>query len=133
MFKLVNKGARSNLPFSPGFIVGDCLHISGQASVSPEDGAIINGSFEEEMRRSIDNLAAILQAAGLTLDHVFSLRCYLGDAADGARHNEIFAEYFPEPRPVRSTISGVLGGKLKYELDAIAYLPATRQQAEALE
>ncbi len=133
MYKLVNKGARSHLPFSPGFIVGDCLHVSGQASVSREDGAIISGTFEEEMRRSIENLAAIVEAAGLTLDHVFSVRCYLGDSADGARHNEIFAEYFPEPRPVRSTISGVLGKRLKYELDAIAYLPATRQQAERME
>lgn len=133
MFKLVNKGAKSNLPFSPGFIVGDCLHISGQASVSREDGTIITASFEEEMRRSIDNLDAILKAAGLTLDHVFSVRCYLGDSADGVRHNEIFAEYFPEPRPVRSTISGVLGTKLKYELDAIAYIPATRQEADLID
>jgi len=130
MFKLVNKGAKSNLPFSPAFIVGDCMHISGQASVSPDDGTIISGSFEEEMRRSIENLDAILKAAGLTLNHVFSVRCYLGDAADGASHNEIFAEYFSEPRPVRSTISGVLSTKLKYELDAIAYVPATRQEAE---
>lgn len=132
MYKLVNKGAKSNRPFSPGFIVGDCLHISGQASVSREDGTIIPGTFEEEMRRSIENLDAILQAAGLTLDHVFSVRCYLGDAADGARHNEIFAEYFNEPRPVRSTISGVLSNVLKYELDAIAYVPKTRQEAEVI-
>lgn len=133
MFKLVNKGAKSNRPFSPGFIVGDCLHISGQASVSRDDGTIITASFEDEMRRSIENLDAILRAAGLTLDHVFSVRCYLGDAADGARHNEIFTEYFREPRPVRSTISGVLSTKLKYELDAIAYIPKTRQEADRIE
>ncbi|MCR8726052.1 RidA family protein [Frigidibacter sp. ROC022] len=133
MLKLVDKGAKSNRPFSPGFIAGDMLHISGQASVSRDDGTIIPGTFEEEMRRSIENLEAILKAAGLTLDHVISVRCYLGDSADGARHNEIYAEYFAEPRPVRSTISGVLGTQLKYELDAIAYVPMTRQEAQRVE
>lgn len=133
MLKLVNKGAKSNRPFSPGIIAGDFLHISGQASVSRDDGRIITDSFETEMRRSIENLEAILQAAGLTLDHVISARCYLGDGADGARHNEIYAEYFPEPRPVRTTLSGVLGSALKYEIDAIAYIHGTRQDAEVME
>ncbi len=133
MLKLVDKGARSTRPFSPGIIAGDFLHISGQASVARDDGRIINGTFEEEMRRSIENLQAILEAAGLTLDHVISVRCYLGDGADGARHNEIYAEYFAEPRPVRTTLSGVLGSALKYELDAIAYIHGTRQEAERLE
>ena len=132
MYKLVNKGARSNLPFSPGFIVGDYLHVSGQASVDRETGEIISGSFEEEVRRSIENLKAIVEAAGLTLDHVFSVRCYIGNPDDVAEHNRIYAEYFSEPRPVRSTLVQVLGTKLKYELDAIAYVPATRQEAEPI-
>ena len=128
--KIVTGGARSDLPFSPGIIVGDVLHISGQASVDREDGHIITGTFEEEMRRSIENLSAIVQAAGLSLDHVFSVRCYLASEADGAEHNRIYAEYFSDPRPVRSTIVGVLGTKLKYELDALACLRGTRQAAE---
>jgi len=130
MYKLVESGARSNLPFSPGFIVGDCLHISGQASVDREDGHVISATFEQEVRRSIENLRAILESAGSSLDHVFSVRCYLGAAADVAEHNRIYAEYFSAPPPVRTTLVNVLGAGLKYELDAIAYLPATRQQAE---
>lgn len=130
MLKLVDKGARSHLPFSPGFIAGDLLFISGQASVSREDGAIISGTFEEEMRRSIDNLEAILKEAGATLDNVIQMRSYLGGGDFGAEYNAIYAEYFPEPRPVRTTISNVLGKALKYEVDAVAYLPCTRQEAE---
>ena len=133
MYKLINKGARSNLPFSPGYIVNDCLHISGQASVDRDDGRIITDTFEGEVRRSIENLKAILEAADLSLDHVFSVRCYLGDAANVAEHNRIYAEYFSAPRPVRTTLVNVLGTGLKYELDAIAYVKATRQQAEPLE
>lgn len=133
MLKIVNKGALSDRPFSPGFIAGDFLHISGQASVDRTDGHIISGSFEEEVRRSIENLQAILEAANLTLDHVISVRCYLGDAADVAEHNKIYADYFSDPKPVRTTIVNVLGTMLKYELDAIAYVPATRQQATPVE
>jgi len=129
MFKRVTKGARSTLPFSPGIIAGDFLYVSGQASVDRQDGRIINGTFEEEMRRSIDNLKAIVEAAGLSLEHVVNVRCYLGSEADGARHNEIYAEYFPDPRPTRSTLVGVLGTKLKYEIDCVAYIHAKRGEA----
>src|SRR5690606_17552246 len=70
MLKLVDSGARSHLPFSPAFIAGDLMFVSGQASVDRDTGAIVSGSFEEEMRRSIENLRAILEAGGLSLDHV---------------------------------------------------------------
>lgn len=129
MFRLITGGARSSRPFSPGFVVGDVLHVSGQASVDPDGGRIIPDTFEGEMRRSIENLAAILDAAGLTLDHVFSVRCYLGEGVDGAEHNRIYAEYFTPPYPVRSTLVNVLGSDLKYELDALAHTRLTRAQA----
>ncbi|MCC5972687.1 MAG: RidA family protein [Rubellimicrobium sp.] len=128
--KIITGGARSDLPFSPGIVVGDVLHISGQASVDREDGHIITGTFEEEMRRSIENLRAILEAAGLSLDHVFSVRCYLADPADGAEHNRIYPEYFSKPYPVRSTTISMAGSRLKYELDALANIRTTRQEAE---
>lgn len=130
MLKLVDSGARSHLPFSPAFIAGDLMFVSGQASVDNATGAIIPGTFEEEMRRSIENLRAILEAGGLSLDHVVNVKSYLADEADGALYNKIYPEYFSEPRPSRSTISGVLGTKLKFELDCVAYTKATRQQAE---
>lgn len=130
--KIVTGGARSTLPFSPGIIVGEVLHISGQASVDRDDGHIITDTFEGEVRRSIENLAAILHAAGLTLDHVFSVRCYLAREEDVAEHNRIYAEYFSAPRPVRSTITGVLGTRLKYELDALAHIRTTRHKADRI-
>ncbi|MBD3625150.1 MAG: RidA family protein, partial [Rhodobacteraceae bacterium] len=101
MLKIVEKGARSDLPFSPAIVAGDLVYVSGQASVDRTDGHIINGSFEEEMRRSIENVAVILEAEGLTLDNVINVRCYLGSADDVAEHNRIYAEYFGDPRPTR--------------------------------
>ncbi|MEQ1768930.1 MAG: RidA family protein [Devosia sp.] len=127
--KIINDGARSHLPFSPGIIAGDFMYVSGQASVDAQTGAIITGSFEGEMRRSIANLEAILKAGGLTLDHVINVRSYVADEADLAAYNAIYREYFAAPPPTRSTIVGVLGTKLKFELDCVAYTPKTRLQA----
>lgn len=132
MLKLVDSGARSHLPFSPAFLAGDLMFVSGQASVDSTSGAIISGSFEEEMRRSIENLRAILEAGGLNLDHVVNVKSYVAEEADLALYNQIYPEYFSEPRPSRSTIVGVLGTKLKFELDCVAYAKATRQQAERI-
>lgn len=132
MLKLVDSGARSHLPFSPAFIAGDLMFVSGQASVDSATGAIITDTFEGEMRRSIENLRAILEAGGLSLDHVVNVKSYVADEADLALYNRIYPEYFSEPRPSRSTIVGVLGTKLKFELDCVAYARATRQQAERI-
>ncbi len=127
--KIVDAGARSHLPFSPAIIAGDLMFVSGQASVDAQTGAIITDSFEGEMRRSIANLKAILEAGGLSLDHVVNVKSYLADEADLALYNRIYPEYFSKPAPSRSTIVGVLGTKLKFELDCVAYTKATRQQA----
>ena len=127
--KIVNEGARSHLPFSPGIIAGDFMYVSGQASVDAQTGTIITDSFEGELRRSIANLEAILKAGGLSLDHVINVKSYVANEADLAAYNTIYREYFAAPAPTRSTIIGVLGTKLKFELDCVAYRHATRQQA----
>lgn len=127
---IVDAGARSQLPFSPGIIAGDLMFVSGQASVDAQNGQIITDSFAGEMRRSIANLKSILEAAGLSLDHVVNVKSYLASEADLAEYNAIYRDYFTAPAPTRSTIIGVLGTKLKFELDCVAYRHATRQQAE---
>ncbi len=129
MLKLINEGAKSGLPFTPAIIAGDLMFVSGQASVDAESGAIITGTFEQEMRRAIENLRAVLQAGGLTLDHVINVKSYVAEQSDLAEYNKIYAEYFSQPVPTRSTIVGVLGTMLKFELDCVAYVPKTRQQA----
>ena len=127
--KIIDAGARSHLPISPAIIAGDFMYVSGQASVDAETGKIIAESFEAEMRRSIANLRAILEAGGLSLDHVINVRSYVASQDDLALYNQIYPEYFAQPAPTRSTIVGVLGTMLKFELDCVAYRRATRQQA----
>jgi len=110
---------RSHLPFSPVTKVGELLFVSGQASVD-KTGKIVSDSFEGEMRRSIENLKAILEAAGSDLKHVVQTRNYVRDDADIPEFNRIYREYFSAPYPARTTITNCLGAALRYEIDCMA-------------
>jgi len=109
----------SFLPFSPAVRAGQYVFISGQASVD-ENGTIVNGSFEEECRRSFDNLGKILKAAGLSFEDVVQVRNYVDQKEDLAAFNRIYKEYFSAPFPARTTLMGCLGDLLKFEVDAVA-------------
>lgn len=109
----------SHLPFSPAVRVGDLIFVSGQASVD-KTGKIISGTFEEEFRRSVENLRQVLESAGSDLAHVVQTRNYIRDSANTPRFNELYREYFSEPFPARTTISGCLPPSLHYEIDCVA-------------
>ena len=111
--------SKSFLPFSPAVQAGNYLFISGQASVDG-GGNIIQGSFEEECRRSFGNLKSILEAAGLGFGDVVQVRNYIGEQQYLALFNKIYKEFFSEPYPARTTLIGCLGDLLKFEVDAIA-------------
>lgn len=109
----------SHLPFSPAVRVGDLIFVSGQASVD-EKGAIIQDTFEGEVRRSMENLKKIVEAAGSDLQHVVQTRNYVRDPANVARYNELYREYFSAPFPARTTITHCLPEILHYEIECIA-------------
>ena len=112
----------SHLPFTPAVEANGFVFVSGQASVDAT-GAIISGTFEEEMRRSMANVESVLASAGLTLRNVVRVTSYVHDPADGPRYNEIYRDYFTPPLPARSTISNCLSPALKFEIDVIAVRP----------
>ncbi|WP_199433245.1 RidA family protein [Qaidamihabitans albus] len=105
--------------FSPCRRAGDLVFVSGQASV--DGGRIVPGTFEEEMRRSIENVRRILAGEGLELSHVVRVGAYVRDAGDLPEYNRIYLEYFGEPLPARTTITNCLGDRIKFELDVVAY------------
>jgi len=111
---------RSSLPFSAATLAGDFVFVSGQASVD-KNGNIVKGTFEEECRRSFENVKAILTAAELTFKDVVQVRNYVGAQENLASFNQIYREYFSEPFPARTTIMGCLGDLLKFEVDVVAY------------
>lgn len=121
-FDAVKSGTQqSKLPFSQAVVVSGLVIVSGQASVSPS-GDIIHGTFEEEMRRSMENLTRVLKAAGCSLDSVFQTRNYVAEDSDLAEFNSIYREYFSEPYPARTTLTKCLGAGLKFEIDAMAVM-----------
>lgn len=111
----------SHLPFSPCTVVGNLLFVSGQASVDAE-GAIVPDTFEGEVRRSINNLRRILEAAGSGLDCVVQTRNYIRDSDDLPVFNVLYQEFFRAPYPARTTITGCLPDTLLYEIECIAVI-----------
>lgn len=111
---------KSHLPFSPAILSGEYVFVSGQASVDKE-GNIVTGTFEEECRRSFENLGLILEAAGLSFENVVQVRNYVGRQEYLSEFNSIYKEYFKDPYPARTTLIGCLGTLLKFEVDVIAH------------
>jgi 2-iminobutanoate/2-iminopropanoate deaminase len=107
------------LPFSLATQVGNLIFVSGQASVD-ENGAIVSGTFEEEFRRSLENLKKVLEAAGSSLDKVVQVRSYVRDPQNVRLYNELYREYFKEPLPARTTLTHCLPEVLHFEIECIA-------------
>lgn len=105
--------------FSPYVCAGDFVFVSGQASVA--DGVIVAGTFEEEVCRSIENVRKVLGETGLRLSDVVKVGAYVDDPAEVPEFNRLYREYFQDPLPARTTLTGCLGGIIKFEIDVVAY------------
>ena len=110
-------------PYSQAVRMGQTVYLSGQIPLDPATGEIVEGDVAAQARRSFDNLKAVCEAAGGSLDHVARLGLYLTDLGEFAKVNEVMAEYFQAPYPARSTIevSGLPKGAA-FEVDAILVL-----------
>lgn len=95
-------GAQPSASWSHGILVDDTLYISGMAG---EDAAgKIPSAFEAEVKQALDNIDAVLKAAGMSSANVVSVQVYLTDAATFERMNAVYKAYFKEPRPTRTTV-----------------------------
>ena len=109
----------SHLPFSAAVEANGFVFVSGQASVD-DQGVIVSGDFEQEMRRSMSNVQRILAAVGLDLGDVVRVTSYVHDPAHLPQYNLLYREYFSSPLPARTTITSCLSVALKFEIDVIA-------------
>lgn len=108
-------------PYSQAVVEGDLVFVAGQGCGNPETGALELGDVRAETRRTLENLKAILEAAGSSLEKVVRTNVYLRDIADFAAMNEVYATYFQAPYPARTTIqAGALPGGIAVEIDCIA-------------
>ncbi|MDH3309042.1 MAG: RidA family protein [Acidimicrobiia bacterium] len=106
--------------YSQGIVAGDFLFLSGQGPFDA-DGNLVGGSFENEVRQVLDNLAAVAAEVGKTLADAVRVGVYLDDLATFDRMDAIYRETFPEPRPARTTIETPLLG-FGIEVDAVIYI-----------
>lgn len=91
-------------PFSQGIVDGDTIHVSGQGPVDPETGEILDVDIREQTARTLDNVAAVLEAADASLDDVVKTTVFVRDMANYDAINEVYADYFGEPYPARSAV-----------------------------
>ena len=113
-------------PYSQAVKAGGFVFVSGQIPLDPATGEVISGSIEEETARVLDNIKAVLGAAGLDLDDVVKTTIYLTDLGDFARVNEVYSGYFTSEPPSRATVGvAALPRGVRVEIDAIAVVKIT--------
>jgi len=109
--------------YSQAVRVGPTVYISGQIPLDPSSGQMVSGDIELEIRRVFDNLSAIAQAAGGSLQHTVRVTVYLTDLSNFAKVNEVMAQYFPQPWPARAAIGvAQLPRGARVEIDCILHL-----------
>ena len=117
-------------PYSPAVRAGDTIYVSGQVPIDPVTGQIVSGDVQAETRQVLTNIRNILAGCGASLADVVRCAVYLTDASDFKAMNEVYAEFFGEAKPARTTIVAAalpLPGA-KVEIDAIAYRPSAARR-----
>lgn len=91
-------------PYSQAVRAGNTVYFSGQIPLVPATGEVVEGGIEAQARQVFDNLKAVAEAAGGTLDHAVKVNVYLTDLAHFARVNEAMTRYFSQPYPARAAV-----------------------------
>jgi 2-iminobutanoate/2-iminopropanoate deaminase len=107
-------------PFSSAIKAGNLIYTSGQIGADPKTGVIVPGGFEAQVRRTIDNLSAVLKASGSSLDKVIKANVYLANLQDFYTMNKVWMEYFPKEQPARTTVQATLAFGALIEIEFVA-------------
>jgi len=111
--------------YSQAVKVGDVVYLSGQIPLVPETMTVIEGDFSTQVRRVFDNLTAVAEASGGSLQDIVKLNIFLTDLSYFGTVNEIMADYFQQPYPARAAIGvASLPKGVPVEMDAIMHLGA---------
>jgi 2-iminobutanoate/2-iminopropanoate deaminase len=108
-------------PYSQAIRTGDLLFVSGQIPLDPATGTLVEGAIGDQTRRVLDNVGAILAAAGGGYADVVRATVFLLDMDEFPAMNAVYATYFPDPPPARSTVQvSRLPRDVRIEIDVIA-------------
>ncbi|MBO7565596.1 MAG: RidA family protein [Bacteroidales bacterium] len=92
-------------PYSQAVMAGGMLFVSGQIPINPQTGELSTADISEQTKLVMDNIGAILKAAGLSYENIVKTTCLLADINDFAAMNKVYAEYFPTNPPARSAFA----------------------------
>jgi 2-iminobutanoate/2-iminopropanoate deaminase len=110
-------------PYSQAIIAGGFVFTAGQIALDPGSGEIVEGDIGVQAERVLENLKAVLDAAGSSLTNVVKCTVFLADIGDFAAVNEVYARYFTEPYPARSAVqAAALPKGARVEIEAVARL-----------
>jgi len=110
-------------PYSPALKVGNLLFLSGSIPLDPVSGQLVEGGIKEQTTRVMENIKALLGAAGAGFNSVARTTVFMVDLGEFAAMNEIYSSYFTAPYPARSTVQVVkLPRDVRVEIDVIAVL-----------
>lgn len=117
-------GPRTGLPYSQAVRCGDLVFVAGQVAIDPATGQVVEGGVKAQTCRVLDNVQAILGAAGTSLEHAVETTCFLHDVADFPAFNEAYRAYFPKDPPARTTVqAGLPRAGLLVEIRVVAAMP----------
>ncbi len=110
-------------PYSQGIVCGNFLFVSEQIAIDPSTGELISGDIKAQTERVLENIKAIIEAAGGKMSDIVKTTCFLANLEDFKAFNEAYAEFFNEDPPARTTVevSSLPKGAL-IGIDAIAYI-----------
>jgi len=110
-------------PYSQAVVYNGFAFLSGQIPLDPVTGQIIEGGTPAQTARVLDNLKAVLEACGSSLEQVVKTTVYLKDLTEFGSMNEIYAKYFPDDPPARATVEAArLPRDVRVEIDCIAFV-----------
>lgn len=117
-----DKAGKPGGAYSQGIRVGDFIFVAGQGPKDPVTGANVGTTIEEHTTQTLENIKAILEAGGATMADVVKATVHLSDPSLFSRYNEVYSQYFPDPKPVRTTVGSQLLGGILVEIDVVAYV-----------
>ena len=108
-------------PYSQAIKAGGFVFVSGQIPIDPNTGEFVAGGIAEQTERVLTNLAAVLEAAGSSLNHVVKTTVFLADMAEFAAMNEVYGKFFADLPPARATVAAAgLPRNARVEIEAVA-------------
>lgn len=115
--------AKLDLPFSDAVIVGDIIYVSGNIGMDPETGKLAPGGINAETRQTLENIKAVLEANGTSMENAIKLTVMMADIGEWEEMNKVYKEFFPDKRPARSAFgTSGLALNARLEIECIALI-----------